>query len=81
MITIISTGSINIKYGLRKRGIFNPLPEFVSLKYLSKPQPQRVTQKSRYISEPIGSRRLLTRKSSKSSTVLSPKKVIPFQIL
>lgn len=76
------TGSTYLKYTKIHFGILGPFPAFASLRYFLNPQPYFVTQKRRKISEPIGRIRLLTRKSSKSSTLeLSPKGWNHFHIL
>ena len=62
-------------------GILKPSPVLVSSRYLSKPQPYRVAQKSTKISAPPGRRRLLTMKSSLSSTPRLPMMVMPLRRL
>ena len=55
-------------YGRIQFCILRPLPVFASAWKLSQPQPYLLTQNIKYTREPSGSRILLTRKSSKSST-------------
>ena len=61
--------------------ILSPFPVFASSRYFSNPHPHFVTQKRRYTSEPIGSSRLLTIKSSLSSTSLPPIRLRSLHIL
>ena len=80
-ITSINTGSTKSRYGLSAFGILKPSPVLTSSWNLSKPHPSFVTQNSTKISEPIGSIRLLTIKSSKSRTFPFPRKLMPLHLL
>ena len=77
----MSMGRTHWKYGLSLGENFRPLPRLASARYLSKPQPHFVTQNSRYTSEPIGRRRLLTMKSSLSRMSRPPMTCTSLQIL
>ena len=72
---------MNWKYGFNFFEILSPFPVFASSRYFSNPHPHFVTQKRRYTSEPIGSSRLLTIKSSLSSTSLPPIRLRSLHIL
>ena len=72
MITAMSTGNTNWKYGRSHFGIFRPVPVLTSAMKLSKPQPYFQEQKRAKIRDPIGKIRLLTRKSSLSRTPRLP---------
>ena len=55
-----------MKYALKTLGNFKPSPSSASFMKLSQPQPYLVTQNNKYTIEPIGSKLLLTMKSSRS---------------
>ena len=62
------TGNTHVKYGFSHFWNFSPFPVLASSVKLSHPHPNFLVQKIKKVSEPSGRIKLLTIKSSKSST-------------